>query len=141
MDTIKSKTVNLTGEITQESYKGEFKFKCLLSPMDRIDIDKQYRAILGENIHQAGLEAIDLANILSELSFRVAEAPSFWHDSKYLIPGSHIPDKNVLLAIYEFSLQAELDYREELKKKSEEAKKDIKKELDKQDKQDENQGQ
>ncbi len=134
METIKSRYINVEGQDTGESYKGDFKFKCLLSPLDRINIDKQYRSLLGTNLHDVGIEAANLANVLSELLFRITEAASFWNSKENFIPGDHIKDRNVLLKVYEEALSCELEFKQEIKDKAEESKKDIKEKLDDEDK-------
>lgn len=132
METIKEKYVNIVGEDTGTTYSGHFKFKCLLSPLDRINVDKQYRSLLGPNILDAGIDASNIANILSELLFRIKQAAPFWNDKDNFIPGDHIPDRNVLLKVYENALAAELEFKQEVKKQSEESKKEIKEKLDEQ---------
>ena len=135
METIKTKTINVTGEDTGNTYIGEFKFKCLLSPLDRINIDREYRSMLGTNAQEAGIEAANLANILSELLFRIVDSAPFWISKESFIPGSHIPDRNVLLKVYEKALSCEAEYKQEIKEKVEKSKEEIKEKLDNEAKQ------
>ena len=130
METIKQRTINVIGEDTGNTYMGDFHFKCLLSPLDRIGIDKQYRSFLGQSPFDASVEAANLANVLSELLFRVHDAPPFWSSKESFIPGAHIPDQNVLLKVYEEALSCELEFKKEVKEKSDGFKKDIKEKLD-----------
>ena len=130
METIKLRTINVIGEDTGDTYKGDFKFKCLLSPLDRINIDREYRSMLGENPHSAGIEAANLANVLAELLFRITDAATFWTSKESFIPGSHIPDRNVLLKVYEEALKCEAEFKQEIKAETEKSKKEIKDKLD-----------
>ena len=130
METIKERNINVIGEDTGQTYMGDFKFKCLLSPLDRINIDRQYRSMIGVNSHEAGIEAANLSNILSELLFRVSSYPPFWKADENHILGSHIVDRNVLLKVYEEALSCELEFKEEIKEKVELSKKDMKEKID-----------
>ena len=134
METIRSKNINIIGDTTGDTYSGDFKFKCLLSPLDRINIDREYRSMLGANPGEAGIEAANLANILSELLFRISESPTFWTTKESFIPGAHIPDNNVLLKVYEEALSCEVEYKQEIKERSKKSREEIKEKLDDEDK-------
>lgn len=113
--------INMEGDI-QGTYTGYFKFKCYLPPTQRIAADKQYREMLGGNITFAPEHESLLAYILSQLKQRVITAPPFWTST---VQGNgvegDIPDENVLMAIMSAASNAEVKYRDQLKKRKEEA--------------------
>ena len=110
--------MNLVGSRTGETYIGEFKFKCLLTPIEKIEADKQYRKLLGENMIMASDTAKSLAFALSQLQFRILEAPPFW-DSRVL-GGSHIMDDNIIIEAFNKSVEAEEQFMEAVQKKAKE---------------------
>lgn len=101
-------------------YEGTFKFSCFLSPMQVISADKDYRDLLGNNPTLASSLADNLAYALSQLKYRVLEAPPFWNDGSRF-PGSSVKDIDVIDLVLEASIVAEIKYREELSKRHEDA--------------------
>jgi hypothetical protein len=110
--------VNIKGSVTGSTYVGNFKVKCLLSPLEFIKSDKLYRELLGQYPDQAHSVARNNAFALSQLQFRVIECPPFWENRE--IGGGHIEDSNVLTEVMELAITAEERYREERKKEAEE---------------------
>lgn len=106
--------INLVGEHTNNTYMGNFRCKCLLSPMEQIKADKMYRDLLGNNSHLASNHVSQLCYALSQLRFRLVEYPPFWEGSGIL--GSHIEDEAVILSVLENALEAAALFVEERQK-------------------------
>ena len=103
-------TINVVGKHSKDSYMGTFKVKCLLSPLEEIAADKRYRDLLGANSHLAQEHIRQQAFALSQLEQRVIEMPAFWENDT--LPGGHIKDVNVLLAVLDRSIEAQEKYIE-----------------------------
>ena len=116
--------INTVGEKTGQSYIGTFKVQCIMSPMDIIEADKLYRYLLGENIAWASQQAQNFALALSQLKYRVIEAPPFWENDTN-IAGSHVKDYNVIIEIFDKALLAEETFVKESVKRMEDQKKKL----------------
>lgn len=111
--------MRMEGEISG-TYVGTFKFRCFLTPTQRIAANREYRELLGNNPALAPEHESFLAYALTQLKHRIVEAPPFW-DTKTSSFAGDIPDDNVISAILEAAVSAEVKYREQLKKRKEEA--------------------
>ena len=105
----------------QGTYKGRFKFKCFLTPMETVDIDREIRALVGDNPAFASEDAESLAFALVQLKYRVLSAPPFWNSQTARYAGGDIPDINVINRVFAAAIEAEGRYRDNLKKKKEQA--------------------
>jgi len=103
--------VNIIGERTNSTYMGNFRVKCILSPLEEIKADRMYRELVGVNPHLASEHVSQMAYALSQLNFRVLESPPFWNQGE--IPGGHIEDKNVILDIFDKTVEAQVTYIEQ----------------------------
>ena len=108
--------INMTGLIGG-TYQGTFVFKTILTPLQEIEVDRDYRELLGKNAEFATTHADNLAYTLSQLRYRVVKAPPFFNDGITRFPGGQIPDREVLSKILDAAIAAEMKYRDELKKK------------------------
>jgi|ERR1700677_1360796 len=108
------------------TYTGTFTFRCFLTPLQRIAIGREQRALLGES--RAFIDTPDyemeafLAYALTQLKYRIIKAPPFWATSG--INKSHegdIPDENVIQQILDAATDAELIYKRNLKKLKEDS--------------------
>ena len=109
---------------TDKELKGIFRFRCLVTSMDIIDIDAFYRELIGVRAPEADQMADKLAFALAHLRFRVLEAPEWWRidtEKRHQIPGSHC-DKNVIVEVLNSALNAESLYLDKLKQDSKDAK-------------------
>jgi len=104
------------------TYIGTFKFRCFLTPTQKIACGRNYRELLGANPTLAMKHEDDLAFSLSQLKYRIISAPPFWSSAVGLggIQGD-LPDENVINAVLEAAIDAELKYVAQLKDKREEA--------------------
>lgn len=114
-------TIDILGNLSKESYKGIFRVKCLLSPLEQIRADKQYREMLGNNHYLAVEHVRQQAYALSELEQRITVYPPFWENEE--IGGGHIPDNNVILEIFELAIEAQEKFKEEKEKELKERQK------------------
>jgi hypothetical protein len=120
---------------------GTFVFRPVLSAIEEIQVDRLYRRLLGDDGLSVVSPVIDrLAYSLASLKYRVLKSPPFWHDSKsyssqapqnediaYDIPGGHIDDAELIFYVYSAAIEAQLQYRERIKKQSEQSTEAIKK--------------
>lgn len=102
------------------TYHGIFKFKCFLTPTERLAAGRDYRDLLGPNGALAFKREENLALTLAELKYRIVSAPPFW-TSAVGINGQQgdIPDEVVLDKILEAAMASEIKYFAVLKEKKE----------------------
>lgn len=100
------------------TYIGVFKFKCYLDPMEQIKANREYREMLGLNPLTAPEHESWLAYALTQLKYRVVSAPPFWTSTLDVsgVPGN-IPDENILGEVLSAATDAEVKYRNQLKKR------------------------
>lgn len=118
-------TMRVDGTVSG-TFTGTFQFRCFLTPLQRIAAGREQRALLGES--RAFSETPDyeheawLAYLLTQLKYRIISAPPFWATAG--INKSHegdIPDENVLEKVLDAATDAELIYKQRLRKFKEEA--------------------
>jgi hypothetical protein len=103
-------TITESGNI-QGTYHGVFKFKCFLTPTEKLAAGREYRELLGPNGALAFKHEDDLAFMLAQLKYRILSAPPFWSSSIGVngLSGD-VPDENILSAILEAAMAAEYKY-------------------------------
>lgn len=113
--------INMEGDI-QGTYTGTFRFRCFLTPVQKLTASREYRELLGSNPSLALENDVNLAFSLAQLKQRILSAPPFWTSSVQVSGHSgDIPDENVINAVLDAAVSAELKYRKQLKKRKEEA--------------------
>ncbi len=102
------------------TYTGTFKFRCYLTPLQKIAVGREQRSLLGESRAWVETPEYDheawLAYALTQLKYRVISAPPFWTSAGVM--KSHegdIPDENVLEKILDAAIRSELKYKKHLK--------------------------
>lgn len=104
------------------SYKGEFKFRCYLTPTQQLAVSRERRDLLGVNAVLATEDDQLLALTLANLKYRVISGPPFWESSTqqngYV---GDIPDLNVLTLILDAALSAEVKFKQEINKRKTQA--------------------
>jgi hypothetical protein len=100
--------INMSGDI-QGLYLGTFTFRCFLMPSQRLAASRQYRQLLGDHPASASQHDDDLAFASSQLNHRILTAPPFWQNE--------VPDDDVLMAILEAAIEAEVRYKAQAKTK------------------------
>lgn len=108
--------------VVQGTYIGSFRFKCYLTPTEKLAAGREYRELLGSNASLAFKNEDNLAFSLSQLKYRILSAPPFW-SSAVGINGlaGDLPDENIIDEVLEAAVAAELKFTAELQKKKEEA--------------------
>ena len=110
------------GEI-MGTYRGKFIFKCILSPIEEIDADRDFRQLVGEHASLINPENEKVALALVQLKYRVLKAPLFWTSEESRINGGHIKDINIISHVFAAAIDAEIAYRNQLKERKDKAQK------------------
>lgn len=122
--------VNIESGVTKTTYKGMFKVKCVLSPLEYIYADSFYRELIGKNNPQFVADYVSqLCYALSQLKYRVIECPDWFKNKENGINGSSVDD-NILLYILDKTVDCELQYREGIKERYEKARESVRKAID-----------
>lgn len=100
------------------TYTGTFRFKCFLTPSERLAAGRLYRELLGSNPTLVTEHEDNLALTLSQLKFRIISGPPFWSSAIGLdeIAGD-IPDEMVLNSILDAASASELKFLAQLQEK------------------------
>ena len=100
------------------TYTGTFKFRCFLTPTQRLAAGREHRELLGRHPTLATTHDDNLAFSLSQLKYRVISAPPFWTSTvQQNGTAGDIPDDKVIDVILEAAVAAELKYKAQLKLK------------------------
>lgn len=98
------------------TYAGTFKFRCYLTPMQKIAANREMRELLGSHATMAPEHEANLAFALTQLKHRIVSAPPFWNSVTSGMAGD-LPDANVILAVLDAAYVAELKYVAQIKEK------------------------
>jgi hypothetical protein len=98
----------------QGTYFGQFRFRCFLTPSQRLAAGRDHRELIGPNPALVQEHDDNLAFSLSQLKYRIVSAPPFWNSNGI---GGDIPDENVIDAVLEAAIAAEFKYLAQIKKK------------------------
>jgi hypothetical protein len=102
------------GDVTGETWTGDFVFKTRLSMMDRLKLDNYFRFYIGEsNPQYASQRVIEIAEVLSQLRVRILKAPDWWTAKSN---GQDLEDMTPLKALYE--VVVDMDKKAEAKNKA-----------------------
>ncbi len=110
--------VHIVGDETGDTFTGTFRAKEKLSWADQLGIDARRRELLGQNSAEAPMGIYNMAMVLSELAFRLTEAPEWWKTS---FSGMQLSDDNVVLEVYEKAKKVREDWLNAQKTKGEKA--------------------
>jgi hypothetical protein len=122
--------VDIESGVTKTTYRGTFKVKCVLSPLEYINADAFYRELIGKSNPQFVSEYVgQLCYALSQLKFRIMECPDWFKNKETGINGSGIDD-NVLLFVLDKAIDCEAQYRDGIKERYEKARESVKKAID-----------
>jgi len=109
--------LNVVGEVTGERYEGDFTCICVPDIRTRNKISRDEIKECGD-LENISTELYARSKWLANASNRVFEAPTWWDSSLY---GSRLLDDNILKAVYDKCIDAELEWRANVKGKSAEA--------------------
>lgn len=106
----------------QGTYAGQFRFKCFLTPTEKLAAGREYRALLGPNIALALKHEDNIAFSLTQLKYRIVKSPPFW-SSAVGIDGyeGDIADEGIIDIVLQAAIDSELKYAALLQKKKEDA--------------------
>lgn len=123
--------MKLDGDI-QGTFTGIFRFRCYLTPSQKIAADREMRELIGVNPTVANEHESYLAFALTQLKQRIISAPPFWTSTLQTsgISGD-LPDENIIIAVLDASLGAESKYKGQLKQKKVDAIEKVKKAAEK----------
>tara|TARA_R100000951_G_C2653160_1_gene185153 strand:+ start:5278 stop:5766 length:489 start_codon:yes stop_codon:yes gene_type:complete len=108
----------------KQTYKGMFKVKCILGPLEVIESDALYRKLLGDSNPNFASEYVgSLAYALSQLKYRIIDAPA-WYKNDIKMDGSHVDDA-ILLSIFDVAVEAEEEYRKGIEEKYQKARNSV----------------
>lgn len=113
--------LSMEGNI-QGTYTGLFRFKCFLSPSEKLAMGRDYRELLGANASLAYKHEDDLAFALAQLKYRVIDSPPFWSSAEGIngMKGD-IPDAEIIMNVLDAAMAAEWKYLAELHKRKDES--------------------
>lgn len=112
-------SVELEGDTTGITYKGEFTVKCVLNMSGKHSLELEKTRLMADYANpSAGLAGIAIS--LATIRAKVVEGPDWWKKSD---AGATILDENVIFKIFDECVKIENAWRADLKKKGEEAQK------------------
>jgi hypothetical protein len=114
--------IDVKGQVTERHYEGVFEVKTRLTTREKLREDEMRRTLLGGNPQFADPEAADTARALAYLTVRLVKAPSFWQELNGCL---ECEDDNLLVAVNNAAVEAVLAELEKVKKRGEEAKRDL----------------
>ena len=122
--------ISMEAASNRATYKGSFKVKCILSPLDVINADALYRKLLGTtNPNFASDYVGSLSYALAQLKYRIIDSEA-WFKNNTDIHGSHTDDA-ILLHIFDEAVECESDYRAGIEEKYQKAKQAVVEAVDK----------
>ena len=116
-------TINVVGETTGETFRGNFKAKPRLSHRDTLLQDQMRRDLLGPKPTDAGQAAIASSLVFSKIWIHLTEAPTFWKEAGN---GVDFLDEAPVVAVYDNIVRIEKEAIEAIKKDGEKAAADLK---------------
>ena len=120
--------VDIEGDTTGVKYKGQFTVVCVLDMAGKHALELEKTRLMADYANPSrGLSGIAIS--LATIRTKVVSSPDWW---KNLDDGASVRDENVIFDVYDRCNEMEKQWREELKKSSEEAEKEapLKKEED-----------
>jgi len=108
---------NVLGEITQQTWAGDFTVRPILSFAGIALVDADRRRFMGnpENESTVPDEIRSVAAMISQIKHRILKCPSWVTESSYL---ADMIDGNVLVDLFKKVIEIEEQYREKLSKKA-----------------------
>lgn len=113
---LKEKTFEFdhVGEDTGKEYKGRFTVLCTLTVGQKHSLALEKTRLLGNYANPTD-DLAGLAIILANLRAKIVEAPEWWKQSQ---GGANIDDESALVVLYRQVQEAEFQWKEDLKKKT-----------------------
>lgn len=108
-------TISVEGDKTGEKFFGEFKAKPFLSHGDELYRDRLRKEYLGPSPEASSQEAIERAEILSQLAVRLQDAPKWWKEARNCLD---LYDSNVVFEVFSGVAKIAQEAMENVKKKA-----------------------
>lgn len=102
------------GETTGKKYEGQFTVQCVLNVGQKHAMSLERTRLMG-NYPNPTDDLAGFAQILANLRFKILNAPEWWNQSN---GGTQIDDEDALVVLYRKVLEAEVEWKEDLKKKT-----------------------
>lgn len=102
------------GEDTGKKYEGRFTVKCVLNVGEKHALALEKTRLMGNYTNPTD-DLAGFAVILANLRAKILNAPEWWNQSG---GGSIIDDEGALVALYRKITEVELEWKEDLKKKT-----------------------
>lgn len=110
----KSFAFEYVGETTGKKYEGQFTVLCVLNIGQKHMMELEKTRLMGNYPNPTdGLAGF--AVILSNLRAKIINAPEWWNQSN---GGASIDDEDALVTLYRKVTEAEVEWKEDLKKKT-----------------------
>ena len=120
----KTFTLDVEGHDTGLQYKGEFTIQSVLTMSGKHALELEKTRLMADYANPSrGLAGISIS--LATIRAKLIKAPDWWGE---LNEGADILDENVIVEIYDHTLEAESEWRESIAKKAKEAKAEQKQE-------------
>jgi hypothetical protein len=117
-------TVSVVGDVSGETFRGEFRAVKFLTHRQQLLLDQKRRELLGANPDSANVRAKNQAEIFAQLFVRLTEAPRWWTESG---SGLDLVDDNVMVEVFQATMKVEEETVAEMRKRAEAAKELLKK--------------
>jgi hypothetical protein len=104
--------IDMLGDTTLKKYEGQFTIRCVLSAGQRHAMELEKSRLMGTS-PQPTDALVGLAEVLGTLRAKIVEAPEWWKQS---LGGSNLSDENVLMELYNKIGEAEIQWRDKVKK-------------------------
>jgi hypothetical protein len=124
VDTTFSFSIAERGEVTGETFNWSFTSKRMLSIRDRITRDGIRRQLIGERPQDAEANTVMRAEMLAFLQVSLTETPKAWKEAGN---GLDLFDDNIVLLVYEKTVEGQNKAIEEAEKAGDEAKEKLRK--------------
>jgi hypothetical protein len=106
--------VDHIGADTGKKYDGQFTVLCLLNASQKHAMALEESRLLGNSSNPTD-ELSGFAKIFANLRAKIVDAPEWWKQSR---GGATIEDEDVLVILHQKIKEAELQWKEDLKKKT-----------------------
>lgn len=131
----KTISLDIVGEDSGLQYKGDFVVRCILNMAGKHALELEKTRLMADYANPSrGLAGISIS--LATIKAKIIKAPEWWYE---LGEGADVIDENVIVELYDKTVEAERKWRDGLAKKAEEAKEEQKQE-DKAKEEDESEG-
>lgn len=105
-------TINEVGIPSGKMYLGKFTVVTSLSPIQTLDIGREYRILLGPNPAYASDLEVQIAQAIANLRFRLISKPDWWAENV---------DINILLKVASMAADSEYEYISSLENRQKES--------------------